>query len=434
MQLAPVADAAAIGFEVVDVLGGLARLVKRSPTLDGSVPVRVAQGCAPLLEGNAWGYQVVLREPIALRRRLGRWAAEVPEAVERELRAVLPVLVADGTVRGAWAERLARGVVDTRGGLSVFTGLFARPRPGYRLRQASTANRRARTYTVGEAILDDPGGLCPIVLALTPAVDALALVGEVATLALLPAALAIHRLALGDPAADAIARAHLAFYDEAYFAAKQRGQVVRKYRDAIAGAARGEPGAPIAVTVVDAGPALVEPGAATIAHRADGPVAAAGAADRLVVTNAVDLTARYDGATVAVAPDLAQLAAYARAVRATWERWLGGPPAHPGALLYLTKYVTPHPPGEPHFFVKPPALIRTPPGVSTAIDGERAATHDVLRGVVHTDAFHAIPAVLALHGDAPIELARGAPLATLWPGARALDGLGFTQEARPVWR
>ena len=48
-------------FEVGDVLDGLFRLEKRSPTLRGSVPLRVAQACVPLLQGNAFGLQVVLR-------------------------------------------------------------------------------------------------------------------------------------------------------------------------------------------------------------------------------------------------------------------------------------------------------------------------------------------------------------------------------------
>src|SRR5262249_51109484 len=46
--------------EVLDILGGLVRLTRRSPTLDGSVPLRVARACLPLLEGNAYGLQLVL--------------------------------------------------------------------------------------------------------------------------------------------------------------------------------------------------------------------------------------------------------------------------------------------------------------------------------------------------------------------------------------
>ena len=42
--------------------------------------------------------------------------------------------------------------------------------------------------------------------------------------------------------------------------------------------------------------------------------------------------------------------------------------AHKGALWYLTKYFTPHPPGEPHFFVKPLAFTRTAAGEAAVIE------------------------------------------------------------------
>jgi len=61
------AKAPATAFEMVDVLG-LAQLVKRSGDLDGSVPLRVAQGCGPLFEGNAFGFQISLRQGITLCR------------------------------------------------------------------------------------------------------------------------------------------------------------------------------------------------------------------------------------------------------------------------------------------------------------------------------------------------------------------------------
>src|SRR5262249_1700659 len=68
----------------------------------------------------------------------------------------------------------------------------------------------------------------------------------------------------------------------------------------------------------------------------------------------------------------------------------------PGALLYLTKYFAPHPPGEPHFFVKPWALTVLPPGWSALVDGMHGPGYDVMRGVVHADQFFATPAVFQL--------------------------------------
>src|SRR6185295_13737306 len=114
--------------------------------------------CVPLLEGNAWGYQVAIHRRIELRRRFGAWSVtgiERGDELARLMRATVPALVADGTLRGEWARRLERGVVDTRGRVSVFTGLLARPRAGLRLRQSATANRRSWLFSVDEAILDD---------------------------------------------------------------------------------------------------------------------------------------------------------------------------------------------------------------------------------------------------------------------------------------
>jgi hypothetical protein len=450
---APGTAPGAIAFDIVDVLGA-ASLVRRSLTLGGSVPVRVAQACVPLLEGNAWGFQIALRERIELRPRLGRWSVAGSQEsrrrideLDRLVRASVPLLVRDGTLReGAWRARLRRGLVAAGRTISVFTGLFARPRPGVRLRQSSTANRRSWSYAIDEAILDDPDALCPIVLGVIPApgVTSLVLEGEIATLAALPARAAFDRIELGDgDRASRVAAEHARFYDAGYFATKRRGAVARKYRDEIARGGTTAPAGPDAealVVGIGAPGPVIAPASPRCFHRAAGPCQPppGSAPDRLVVTNAVALTATFDGAHVVVEPDAGELAAYARTVRTCWERWLareGG--AHDGALLYLSKYVTPHPPGEPHFFVKPSALVRTPPGVSTVIDGVCGDGYDILRGVVRTDAFHAVPAVFQLwRPGVRITVARGAPLAHLFPSPRSLIDASFasaTGGAAAAW-
>jgi hypothetical protein len=149
-------------------------------------------------------------------------------------------------------------------------------------------------------------------------------------------------------------------------------------------------------------------------------------ADRLVVRNAISLTATFDGQHVVVTPDRDELEAYARAVHAAWKPFA---PPHPGALLYLSKYVTPHPPGEPHFFVKPSTLVETSAGCSTVIDGVGGPGYDILRGVVATDAFHATPAVFQLRAGTAITVARGEPLVEMFPCPRSLIDAGFAQVA-----
>lgn len=411
MTLAAVPEAPRrIAYDVVDVLDGFASLVKRSPTLDGSVPVRAAQACLPLLAGNAWGHQVVLHRKISLRKRRGGWSVvgiDRGDELERLMRATLRVLVSDGTLRpdSEWRRRLERGVVDTHGGISVFTGLFVRPREGVRIRLSANANRHSLAYSVEQAIVDEVGVLVPVVLNVVPAqgVDAFTIEGEVATLGALPASVEFTRGTLDD--VPLVGQAHCSFYGADYFDTKKRGAASRKYRKLFA--REMSPAVDdIRATIVDAGPRTVEVGRNP---------------DRLTIANAVSFTAAFDGLHVTVTPDPDELAAYARIVRAEWERWLGpDPDLHPGATLYLAKYFTPHPPGEPNFFVKPASLLATSPGVSTVIDGVCGAGYDVLRGVVHTDGFHATPAVFQLRPGSTVDVPRGTPLAEMFPIPRDL--------------
>src|SRR6185295_421399 len=90
-----------------------------------------------------------------------------------------------------------------------------------------------------------------------------------------------------------------------------------------------------------------------------------------------------------------------------------------GALLYLTKYFTPHRHGEAHFFVKPWAFTTTPPGWSSVVDGISGDGYDVMRGVVWTDRFHATPAVFDLARGRKIRVPEGAPLVEVFPVPRS---------------
>jgi hypothetical protein len=400
--------------DVIDVLGGFATLGKRSQTLDGSVPVRVAQGCVPLLEGNAWGWQVTLARPIELRKKLTGWAASGAglDELQRMTRAAVPMLRRDGTLRdGRWLKRLERGAVDVGRTVSVFTGLFVRPRPGWRLRVSSLANRRSWLYSVEELLVDDSDAFTPLMLDVVPTrdVESLRLEGEVATIGVLPARVTHTAASLGED--DAVARAHVGFYDGEYFDTKKRGNVARKYRDDIVRSPR---------------PASEEPAAMRIVH--GGPVHVEALTDRARVRNAISFVATFDGYKVHIEPHPGELETLARGTRDAWDAWrsASGVAFHDGALLYLTKYFTPHPAGEPHFFVKPPTLVATTPGTSTLIDGIPGGGYDVMRGVVRTDSFHAVPAVFQLwQPGTTISVARGTPLCDLFVFPRALDDATF---------
>ena len=145
--------------------------------------------------------------------------------------------------------------------------------------------------------------------------------------------------------------------------------------------------------------------------------------ETVVFRNEVGFRALFDGQTVALEYDRARLRHRATAVAEALRGTLAGTPAldHPGAELYLTKYFTPHTPGEPHFFVKPWALTQTPPGWSSLIEGVHGPGYDVMRGIVATDVFHATPAVFRVHREGErIDVAEDAPLLRVIPLPRTL--------------
>src|SRR5688572_1345473 len=151
--------------EVLDAFEGLFALTRRSGTLDGSIPVRAARACVPLLEGNAYGFQVRLSRPLTIERRLGR-APKINDARLMQLHAAaIPRLIAHGYLRAnsAWHRAFATSpVFESRGVLYLFTGLFLRAPRGSVLRVSSTANRRSYAYSVDEVLLDE----APLVLAI----------------------------------------------------------------------------------------------------------------------------------------------------------------------------------------------------------------------------------------------------------------------------
>lgn len=437
-----------VAFEVLDAFGGFCRLTRRSPTLDGSVSLRATQGCVPLLDGNALGHQVVVTRPLRLHRSLGRWRVQEDDVwagVERARRAALPMLRARGLLPAdAWPE-LERGVVTTvRGEPWLWTGLCVRPRPGTWLLVTSSANRRNRGFEVRPRVVPLDDAWVPLVLALRPAagIQAVRLHGEVACLVVAGPGPSLERMPLSRNAEAA--RGHLRFYVQEYFEAKKRGEVTRRYRKTIDATSGPEPtaiAAPGEGAVVEAGPCpgAIERLEECLLPSGPGSRVPAGRGVLSVVRfdNVIDFTATWDGHNVTLDYDRAALRERAAGIEPAFIGALGPEQVarHPGALLYLTKYFTPHPPGEPHFFVKPWAFTVLPRGWSALVDGVHGPGHDVMRGVVHADQFFATPAVFQLFTlQRGVVIPAGQPLVRVIPLHRArlggepevvtLDGMG----------
>jgi hypothetical protein len=410
--------AATTAFDVLDALG-LAQLVKRRGDLGGSVPLRAVQGCSPLFEGNAFGFQVALRHPVTLRRSPYGVTVEIDspyrETFEIGHRAMRPRLTAQGvSVPDEFIE------VEPSGRVRLWTGLCVRADAGVWLRVSATANRRNRFIEVAEHVIRDDGALAPLVLEIdlsANAPDRVILDGEIATLAPVAPGAQIDELPLAQ--APELGAAHAAFYDEAYFDAKH-GAVTGKYRKLRPTTEDSTGDGPAHCRLVTLGPP---------SHRIGGPLAC------VSFSNPVPFEAAYDGLSVTIDADPAALRAGARVIEHSFAEALG--PSflgdNPRAMLYFTKYFTPHPPGEPHFFVKPWAFMQTPPGWSCLLEGVHGDGYDVLRGVIATDVFHAMPAVFQVHrAGEPIRVGLGQPLLRVMPIPRRLIDAGF-RSITPGW-
>ncbi|MBK9263607.1 MAG: hypothetical protein IPM54_27850 [Polyangiaceae bacterium] len=429
--------AESIAFDVLDVLGGAFTLVKPNATLDGSLPLRAARACLPLLDGNRFGFQIQLTQRLTFSRTFaGVKLGALPEMLSRAVCGSMPRVFSEGLfdARGAWADAFAGGIAHRAGrrGISLFTGLFVRPRPGYWLRLGHAGNRRNLAFDVEERWIANSNEFAPLVVTMTFHPDApfpLSIHGEIATLMPLVPNVRFDRLSRAD--AEKLGRAHVDFYDEKYFAQKKRGST-RKYRLMVDRAE--QPTLPQSSGFATLGPSCIERDMAKAFLTARGIEERASAGngesdvDVMAFKNALSLSCYFDGHHAEVKPDQTALGEFASQTCDAWKSVFGAEfvNQHRGAMWYFTKYVTPHQPGEPYFFVKPPALVSTAAEHSVLIEGIPGRGYSVLRGVVGTDVFHAVPAVFRV--DQPlrwIDIPAGTELAKMIPFPRRVMEAGF---------
>ncbi len=137
-----------------------AHLIKRSATLDGSLPLRAARFCRPVMEGTEAGGQIVFSTGFTVSRRRGlsvnvadptgeSWQAGVDAMAAVVERGLLPR-------GGHWHRLFKEGpVVVQRTSLLVWTGMLIRPRPGVSLLVSRAFNRHARLVIKEYSITDD---------------------------------------------------------------------------------------------------------------------------------------------------------------------------------------------------------------------------------------------------------------------------------------
>jgi hypothetical protein len=307
--------------------------------------------------------------------------------------------------------------------------LLLKPAPGVLLRVTHAANRRNTAIEIDESWIASSGGFVPLVLSIDVR-RATSLTGEVACIGPLQEEVTIEARALAD--APEVARAHVAFYDQDYFDSKKRG-VSRKYRRHLTGETDTNRSHVARCEVIEAGPVKwsVRSAGPFVGAKRGAPVPKL---DSAVFVSPFDFTAVFDGHTMSIDADPSDISRAAAAVEAVFTKAMDPSfvASNRGALWYLTKFFTPHPPGDPHFFVKPWSFFRTPAGWSSLLDGINGSGFDVLRGVVSTDSFFATPAVFRLFGEgARISVKKGQPLLRVIPVPRHLLLAGFGSETLP---
>lgn len=325
-------------------------LSTRSATLNGTVPLRAARACPPLLAGNAFGLGLSPTHRIHVRRGLRRVDVD-PEPLRVRTRGTRAIEVVFAT------------------GLSVATD------GDERLAIGRAYNRRDRRATAEDAPVTR-GAPIEVTLRLEVGLrEEVVLGGEVACVGGYRDDVSIAT----EAEAASLLRAHVGFFDDAYFEGK-RGKPTLKYRDVARSRERAESTTPrLVVAHVGGAPPV-------LARGADGVVAIVVAAD-------VDVRLAFHGERVEPTMDPRGIAERGRRIEARARALLGGAQLPEGALRYFTTYITPHAPGDPHVFLKPAVLAGGAAGAALVVDGPDAVGLEGFRGVTEADWFHALPAV-----------------------------------------
>lgn len=423
-----------VSMTVIDALDGFFTLEKRSPTLDGSVPARANPGCAPLLEGNAAGFQLYLSNPGTLHAEGRRLELRLPDVVKAKVfdayAARLEALVDRGLLErdGFWHRRLQNSPIrHTTDGLALWTGLLVRPARGLWLLLSRAFNRRSLIGVVDEIFADDTA-FVPVILH----IDRRSLQQqetwldmELACLTPLKPGVRFTISSIED--SPDVGHALNRFYDEAYLERRfNQGKTTAAYRRLVKDQPKdGAGGSAACRLVVAGGPNLHRLSRFTRYLTGQGIVRTSPSDDDLefaVVANIFPVRGRWDGRALR---DLSgPTASSSRRFRRRWEDLYR---VDNEFIQMLAEYV-PHYPrkrSEPTFLIASWTFAATPPGWSTILDGYVHGKADGLRGVLSTDSYHWLGPVYQFYEPQAFSIPRGAPAARALPVPRDVLSLPY---------
>lgn len=409
-------------FEATDLLEGFCSLVKRSPSLDGSMPMRAAQHCTPVMEGSSVGAQIQLPSPLTIAKRKSGYHVELSAYLAQLLArtdAAVRLGVENGIIEpgGYWHEMLSEGALTLRGDrLFIWTGLVVRHIPDVWLLVSGAFNRRSRVEIVPHVIASKG----PVPLVLEADLAATRFDGKVWMQEEIGCVLPVRpkvkmRLTKLERELDA-ARSFLDYYDKSYLEEKMHHPTGR-YRRMHARASK-EVSPSCDARVAYFGPHVHKVKQFTRFANEEGvsrKPALPGDLDYVDICNGPPAKFSFDGnGTENIESGLAK---YVASYERFFKKHFPDRPC-PGVDDYLAAGSR----GESILGLVPWAFTITPTGWSSVVDAYHHASIDAdgMRGVIATDWFHTLGNVLKLHRAGTFTLKRGVPMMRILPIPRDL--------------
>jgi hypothetical protein len=410
---------------------------KRSETLNGSIPLRAAQGCKPLLDGNSAGFHLRLTEPAVIRKSPdGAMLVLTDEGYEKATEAYsakIEQLIERGLLvkGGYWHKELNKGFGWQRNHvLYIWTGYLVRPASGVCLLVSGAFNRRCLVNLIEYVIADD-ASFVPLILQLD--LSSLRtretwLDTELACLVPMQPNVSFSILPLKQQ--PEVGQAWCDFYDPTYLEPRGEGKYIGRYRKFAA--VKPKTGASEKAEcqlIVAGGPNIHKITTFDRFVTRDGRSRTHPTKHLLqfaVVGNMCDVKGRWDNSNFR---DIsAEVPHEKQRFRDTWIELYGE--KNLASVEWLMEYAHPtYGPhrGEPYFGVTPWVFAVTPPGWSSVLDGFHLKRLDGMRGVIATDTYFGVPPLWQIERPGRLSVSKGTPLARVLPVPRHLLHSTFQQ-------
>lgn len=411
-------------FELYDALGEFFLLQSRSPTLDGSIPLRAAQHCIPYTEGCSAGLQLTppwLELKIKKNRKFEISTPNPPDVDTYE--ETLHWLRHNEILSDYWCDILENGLVWDQGDQAyIWTGYVIRPAENTWILNGGAFNRRAQVKTI-DLVYADSKNFQPLFCAVEVSEmkpGSYAIAAELGCLLGLQPGTEVKVAPIETSTAEV--KAVCDFFDEQYYQQKQTTPATGKYR--ALGSSKNKPAS---------ASSKKETPEVLLVDMLDSPyeldtfknfVTSQGISfDRklsetypfIILKSAFSAKLNWDGTfwSTEVKPH-----PLTEKLIEIWTK-VGGVPGERFANT-VADFVWLPAPTEAFFNVAPWALLKTPPGWSSVYDGIHFENAEGLRGVVRTDQLHQVSGVYRLINGPTLSIKKGSRLMRILPIPRNL--------------